>query len=65
MTTYTIHSASGTILGTFEADSPRDALDALAVTAGYEDHDDAGDASWTDSEAVFAGGTVDLLVTEE
>lgn len=69
-TTYTITSSSGAELGTYEATTPREALDEMAMDAGYRSHEEACDVtgsdetSWTTDRAAFKRHGYDLLVVE-
>lgn len=70
MSRWRIVSRGGIDLGTYEAATAADSLDALAQDAGYESHIDACDAidaydeSWTTSAWDFSCGGYDLLVEE-
>ena len=73
MSVYQITSFAGIDLGTFEATSPRAALNMLAIEAGYADHasvnpsgsTDPRHLDWTSSPAAFRRGDYALLVAEQ
>lgn len=50
MTTYTITTTTGEVRGTYEADSPAEALDLLAQDAGYRS---AAEALYEDNRVQF------------
>lgn len=54
MSSFTITNVvTGATLGTYEAKTPQEALDALARDSGYADYEDACDAKFvTESEIV-------------
>lgn len=65
---YRITSRHGVDMGTFEADTPLEALNILAREAGYPDHEaicrvlDQDITDWTTSVSRFQEGNVNLLV---
>lgn len=67
-TTYTITSSSGAELGTYDATTPREALDEMAMDAGYCSHKEAcdvtGETSWTTERAAFRRLGYELLASE-
>ena len=69
-TTYTITSSSGAELGTYDATTPREALDEMAMDAGYCSHKEACDVtgasetSWTTDREAFRRHGYELLVLE-
>lgn len=71
MNHYQIISRQGVDMGTFEAETPEDALEALAREAGYESHEavchllDADPTDWTTSVSRFQEGNVSLLVVKK
>lgn len=68
MNVFKIESSAGVEMGTWVAESPEAALDALARGAGYADHEAAckatgqDPADWTSSVSRFQSGGVGLLV---
>ena len=67
---YTITSASGVELGTYEAATPCEALNEMAMDAGYRSHEEACDVtgsdetSWTTDLEAFKRHGYELLVVE-
>jgi hypothetical protein len=70
MAQYRIESQQGMDMGIFEAESAREALDAMARDAGYASHEASCEVTgsdpddWTTSAFAFRRGGVSLLVTE-
>lgn len=67
---YEITGSSGVVYGEYSGYGPRDALDKLAIDAGYKSYRawcrDAGvkESDWTTDPSAFRRGGVALLVRE-